>query len=100
MEDLVRELRRRFDLVILDTGPVILVTEARAVARHADAVLLLVQWRRTPRLLVQTAVRLLTGAGVNLAGVALTRVDLRQTANIDPADPTAYYLAHKKYYLA
>lgn len=99
MLQLVDELRRRFDLVILDTPPVILVTETRAVARCADAVLLLAHWRRTPRALVQTALRLLAGAGVKLAGVALTQVDLRRPASIDPGDPTAYYLTHKNYYV-
>lgn len=99
MAELMTELRRRFDLVILDTPPVILVTEARTVARCADAVLLLAHWRRTPRALVQTALRLLAGAGVNLVGVTLTQVDLRRPASVDPSDPTAHYLTHKSYYL-
>lgn len=99
MHELMDELRRRFDLVILDTPPVILVTETRTVARCADAVLLLAHWRRTPRALVQTALRLLASAGVNIAGVTLTQVDLRRPASVDPADPTAYYLTHKNYYV-
>jgi capsular exopolysaccharide synthesis family protein len=100
MATVLDELKRRFDLVILDSPPVILVTEARTVARQADAVLLLVRWRQTPRVLVETALRLLAAAGVTLAGVALTRVDLRRPASVDPADPTAYYLSHKNYYLS
>ena len=99
MIELMKELRRRFDLIILDTPPVILVTESRTVARCADAVLLLAHWRRTPRVLVQTALRMLVGSGANLAGVALTHVDLRQHASLDPADPTAHYLTHKNYYI-
>jgi capsular exopolysaccharide synthesis family protein len=100
MARLLDELRRRFDLVVLDTAPVVLVTDARSVARQADAVLLLVHWRKTSRALVQTAIRLLTSAGATIAGVALTRVDLRRPASIDPGDPTAYYLTHKNYYAA
>jgi exopolysaccharide transport family protein len=99
MHDLIRELRQRFDLVVLDTAPVILVTEARIVARQADAVLLLVHWRETSRALVQTALRLLAASGAPLAGVALTRVDLRHTSRVDPADPAAYYLTHRGYYV-
>lgn len=100
MEQLMAELGRRFELVVLDTAPVILVTETRTLVRHADAVLLLVHWRKTPRVLVQTALRLLATAGASVAGVALTRVDLRRPASVDPGDPTAYYLTHKKYYAA
>jgi exopolysaccharide transport family protein len=99
MQDLIRDLRDRFDLVVLDTAPVILVTEARIVARQADAVLLLVHWRETSRALVQTALRLLAAAGATLAGVALTRVDLRHSASVDPSDPAAYYLTHRGYYV-
>jgi Mrp family chromosome partitioning ATPase len=69
------------------------------VARQADAVLLLVHWRRTPRVLVQTALRLLAAAGAKVAGVALTQVDLRRPASVDPSDPSAYYLAHTSYYV-
>lgn len=99
MARLIDELKRRFELVVLDTAPVILVTDARSISRHADAVVLLVHWRKTSRTLVHTSMRLLANAGAALAGVALTRVDLRRQASIDPGDPTAYYRSHKKYYL-
>lgn len=100
MAALIVELKRRFDLVVLDTAPVVLVTEARTVARHADAAVLLVHWRKTPHVLVQSALRLLATAGVTTGGVALTRVNLRHAASVDPGDPTAYYLKHRKYYAA
>jgi capsular exopolysaccharide synthesis family protein len=99
MHELMNELRRRFDLVILDTPPVVLVTETRTVARCADAVMLLAHWRRTPRALVQTSLRLLAAAGANLVGVTLTQVDLRRPASVDPADPTVHYLTHRNYYV-
>ena len=99
MSRLIAELRRRFDLVVLDTPPVILVTDARSIARQADLVLLLVHWRKTPRSLVLTALRMLHAAGAAMAGIALTRVDVRRTASVDPDDPAAFYLTHKKYYV-
>jgi len=98
MTRLIEDLKKRFDLVILDTAPVILVTETRMIVRHADVVLLLVYWRKTRRSLVRTALRLLDSAGATVAGVALTRVDLRQPASVDPDDPAAYYRTYKKYY--
>jgi succinoglycan biosynthesis transport protein ExoP len=98
MTRLVDQLRRRFDLVVLDCAPVILVTEARTVARHADMVVLLAQWRKTRRTLVKTAMRMLEGAGAHVVGVAMTQVDLRQQASVDPDDPSAYYLSFRNYY--
>lgn len=98
MRDLLSDLRRRFDLVILDTAPVVLVTETRTVARQADAVLLLLHWRETPRALAQTSVRLLAAAGATVVGVAFTRVDLRQQASLHPGDPATHYLGQKAYF--
>ncbi|HEY3695995.1 polysaccharide biosynthesis tyrosine autokinase [Phenylobacterium sp.] len=100
MARMIEELRRRFDLIVLDTAPVILVTETRMIVRHADVVLLLVYWRKTRRSLVRTSLRLLDAAGATVAGVALTRVDVRQAASVDPDDPSAYYRAYRKYYTA
>lgn len=98
MSELIATLRERFDLVVLDTPPVILVTDTRVVVRHADAVLLLVRWRQTPRRLVRTSLRLLDATSSPAAGIALTRVDLKRTANVDPSDPTSYYRTYMKYY--
>jgi capsular exopolysaccharide synthesis family protein len=99
MAALLEELRKHFELIILDTGPVVLVTSTRQVAAYADAVILIAQWRKTTRRLLRTSLRLLDAAAVPVAGIALGLVDLRKSTRVDPADPSSYYRAYKDYYI-
>lgn len=46
---LFESLKQRYGLVILDTPPVLVVTDARIVASLADAVIYAVRWDETPR---------------------------------------------------
>lgn len=47
IESLFAELRARFDLVIVDTPPALLVNEAVELAAHADLVILVARWGQT-----------------------------------------------------
>ena len=98
MTELLGTLRERYDLVVLDTAPVLLVTDTRILTGLADAVVLLVRWRKTSRRAVMASLKLLREAKAPLAGAALTQVDLVQSASIPQSDPSAYYKSYKKYY--
>jgi Mrp family chromosome partitioning ATPase len=81
MEELIRELEQRFDLVILDSAPVLPVAEARAVAAMADGVMLVMRWRKTPARVGQLALQELDRAGANVVGALLARVNMRASAS-------------------
>jgi Mrp family chromosome partitioning ATPase len=81
MEELIRELEQRFDLVILDSAPVLPVAEARAVAAMADGVMLVMRWRKTPAHVGKLALQELDRAGANVVGALLTRVNMRASAS-------------------
>lgn len=73
-------LRKSYDLVIVDCPPVLAVPDARLIARLADATVLLVQWRRTPRKVLLDAVHQLEETGAHILGVVLARVHLKTYA--------------------
>lgn len=77
---LLGELGQGYDLVVIDAPPVLAVADARALARRVDATVLAVRWARTPMASVQHALKQLDDAGAEVAGLALTRVDLRRHA--------------------
>ena len=54
---LLAAVRERYDLVVLDTPPVLPVADALVLAQHADATLMVVRWEKTARPAVQDAVR-------------------------------------------
>ena len=76
MSQLLLAVRETYDLVILDTPPVLPVSDALILARHADATLMVVRWEKTPRAAVQDAVRLLHDSQAQIMGAVMTRVDM------------------------
>ena len=79
LKSLLRELEARFEVIILDTGPVLALVEARVIAALADQVVLVARWRTTPVKAVQLAVRLLGDAGATISGVVLSLADRHQS---------------------
>ena len=72
---LLEELGKRYDLVILDTPPVLIVTDARVVSRHADAVVYTVRWDETPRNAVKEGLKELEAIGAPVIGTVMTMVN-------------------------
>jgi tyrosine-protein kinase Etk/Wzc len=73
---LVAELSGRFDIVLLDTPPVLAVTDAALVARHASVNLLVARSGQHPLRELLTAVRLLGRSGIRVNGLILNGVRL------------------------
>ncbi|WP_425992877.1 GumC family protein [Brevundimonas sp. TWP2-3-2] len=100
MDALLAHLRGQFDLVILDTAPVLAVSDTRLVAAKSDAVVFLARWRKTPEKAIGAALRVLEQSGAHVAGIALTQVDMKAQARYGYGDAGYYYGEYKKYYAA
>jgi capsular exopolysaccharide synthesis family protein len=85
-QKLINELRARYDLVILDTPPTLVVTDARIVAQFADAVVYLVRWDHTRKGAVVEGLRELASVNANIAGVALSLVSEARAASFANSD--------------
>lgn len=81
IEALLDDLRRRFDTVLLDTAPLLAIANTRDLVGAADAVVLLARWRHTARDDVYATLQILQRIGTRIAGIVLTRVDLRRVAD-------------------
>jgi len=98
MGRLLQTLRHDYDLVLMDAPPAHAMTDTRVIAQIADATVLCVRWRATPRAVVQNAVELLETAGASVVGVALTRVDARVHRRSGAADAEACHPRYRRYY--
>ncbi len=98
MATLMATLRARYDLIVLDTPPVLAVTDARVLSALADVTILVVGWRKTPRKLVGKAVAELRSSGAQLAGTVITQVRLSDLEATDAAQ--AYIRRHYAKYVA
>jgi len=75
MRRLIAGLRAQFDFVIIDTPPVIAVTDPGIVGAISDGVLLVVQAGRTQRGIVRRATELLQQAHAKVLGPVLTNIE-------------------------
>ena len=87
----------RYDLVILDGPPVMAVSDARIISRLADYTVFIVQWAKTPREVVKTAIGALLGVS-NHVGVVINRVNLAKHARYGYGDHGDYYSRYRGYY--
>lgn len=97
-DQLIEDLKARFDVVIFDASPVLPVVDGRLVAKKVDATVLLVRWRKTPDAAVEMATHLLQTMGVKMTGVALSRVDLHALARSGYGDPAQFMGSYSGYY--
>jgi non-specific protein-tyrosine kinase len=75
---LLGRLRERFDLVLLDTPPVGIVTDAAVLAPRVDGVILVVSAGRTRRDLAKRAQQQLETVGARLLGAVLNHAKLER----------------------
>ncbi len=78
MRKLVAEVRKRFAYVIIDTPPLLAVTDAIVLAAISDGVVLTVQGGETPRELVQRSAEKLKQINIPVLGTLLNNLDLNQ----------------------
>ncbi|GAO77588.1 MULTISPECIES: polysaccharide biosynthesis tyrosine autokinase [unclassified Sphingopyxis] len=98
LAELIEQVRERYDLVILDTPPVLPVDEARVIASMADGVVLLVRWRKTPSKAVSVALRRLYDVHAEMLGAVLTLVDVREQERAGYEDGGTFMKAYRSYY--
>ena len=96
--DLIDALRTKFDRIVLDLPPVLPIAYTRTLASRADAVIIAAHWRKTSAYALRAALRRLPEDQVNIVGVALSQVDMRQRAYFGRLDPAFYYKQYREYY--
>jgi len=89
--DLLRRLRSQFEYVLLDSPPLLTVSDSRILATLTDAVVLVTRAYSTPFDLVRRARGLLYNAGARILGVALNSVDAHKQGAYGDGDGYGYY---------
>ncbi len=74
-DKLLDDAKRLYDLVIIDTPPVLVVSDARIIAPKVDSTLFVVRWNHTSAEQIQEGLRMLDMPKTRIAGVVLSQVD-------------------------
>ena len=92
MVDLIADVKSRFDLVLIDSPPILGVSDASVLANLADMTMIVVQHRKLPRHMLMRVKQSVENVGGKVVGVVLNNVDLRSDAQYQ------YYTSYYTYY--
>jgi capsular exopolysaccharide synthesis family protein len=99
MKSALAYFAERYDLVLLDSPPVMAVSDARIVSRLADYTIFLIFWAKTPREIVINAVNVLKTI-TDRVGIVINKVDLSKHVRYGYGDYGYYYSRYQSYYSA
>lgn len=77
LKDLLEQLKSTYDYVLLDTPPVIAVSDALYISKNVDGVIFVVAQNHAKKSLVKEAIMTLKNNHVNIIGIVLTHVDMK-----------------------
>jgi capsular exopolysaccharide synthesis family protein len=92
MSELIADVKSRFDLVLLDSPPILGVSDASVLASEADLTIVVVQHRKLPRNMLLRVKNAVENVGGTLLGVVLNNVDIRSDNQYQ------YYTSYYTYY--
>jgi capsular exopolysaccharide synthesis family protein len=98
MQKLLKHLGRMYDLVLLDSAPLLAVSDTLFLARLADKTIFLIRWAKTRRSTAAMALKQVQAAQADVVGALLTMVDLKSAATYGYSDSGIYRGDLKKYY--
>jgi polysaccharide biosynthesis transport protein len=78
MEMLLKQLRQRFDHILLDSPPVLPITDATILSNLVDGVVLVVECEGTTRVALSRACNVIEHSGGKILGTVLNKVDIRR----------------------
>lgn len=100
MKQLMQQLSAAFQMVMLDTPPILAVSDALLLVRSVDKTIFVVRWERTRRDIALNGLKSVYDAGARVGGLVLSQVNLRKHARYDYTDSGAYYYrGYKRYYV-
>jgi succinoglycan biosynthesis transport protein ExoP len=92
MSELIQDVKQRFDLVLVDSPPILGVSDASVLASEVDLTMIVVQHRKLPRNMLLRVKHAVENVGGNVIGVVLNNVDVRSDSQYQ------YYTSYYTYY--
>ena len=77
-DEMLEALKQEYDLILFDTGPILLMAETRVLASKVDQTVVVARWLKTNRAALKETLSVLSDFGANVTGIALNRVDMNK----------------------
>jgi len=92
MSELIQDVKQRFDLILVDSPPILGVSDASVLASEVDLTMIVVQHRKLPRNMLLRVKQAIENVGGQIIGVVLNNVDVRSDSQYQ------YYTSYYTYY--
>ena len=92
MSELIQDVKQRFDLIFVDSPPILGVSDASVISSEVDLSIIVVQHRKLPRNMLLRVKQSIENVGGNILGVVLNNVDVRSDSQYQ------YYTSYYTYY--
>jgi succinoglycan biosynthesis transport protein ExoP len=97
-EEILEKLKSTFDVVLIDSAPLQLVSDALVLSQHASSVIYVVRADATPYPVAQNGLRRLRRVGAPVLGIVLNQLDLERAEKYYGEYSGYYsYKGYKKY---
>lgn len=97
MGEILGHLGDQLDMIVLDTPPVLVVTDSAVLATRVDGVLIVVKPGKTKQAAFRQAIEQLNRVGANILGVVLNDVEVK-SSRYRYSYYRNYYYTYQKYY--
>lgn len=97
-QEFLKTLRARYDYIIVDTPPVLVVPDARVLGQYADAMLFTVAWDRTNAQQIRESIRQMSSVNVKITGMVLSQIDAAGMKRYGYGDNYGAYSGYGKSY--
>jgi len=78
MQRFIERAKQDWDLVILDSAPILPVNDTRILAPYMDAIAFVVRWKKTPKEAISSATRALSDIRARVAGLVVSRANTKR----------------------
>ncbi|RTZ99476.1 MAG: hypothetical protein DSY90_01185 [Deltaproteobacteria bacterium] len=92
MRSLIDSMRKKFDFIVLDSPPILSVTDALLLSKIADGTILVIKSGKSTHEIVRQGMKSLTGVDARVLGTVLNAVDIKKS--------TYYNYGYHQYYHA
>lgn len=87
--ELVSSLKTKYDIVLIDTPPLVGISDSSIIAKETDGAIIVVQYRKYPREMLAKARQMIDSLGVTVIGAVLNNINVMRDD---------YYYYYHSYY--
>jgi capsular exopolysaccharide synthesis family protein len=87
--ELISSLKSKYDVVLIDTPPLVGISDSSIIAKETDGAIIVVQYRKYPREMLIKAKGMIEALGVNVVGAVLNNINIMRDD---------YYYYYHSYY--